>query len=110
MPGDGASQMPGMKRVSGKDAGSKIALFWDANDQVKVIVDGQSAIFTLTEGEGTISGTFTGIMPADGTSYTVTYPSALHATPYTKLLHDGQLLILRDGRYYTLTGQMVHGH
>ena len=75
MPGDGASQMPGMKRVSGKDAGSKIALFWDANDQVKVTVDGQSAIFTLTEGEGTTSGTFTGIMPADGTSYTVTYPA-----------------------------------
>lgn len=75
MPGDGASQMPGMKRVSGKDAGSKIALFWDANDQVKVTVDGQSAIFTLTEGEGTTSGTFTGTMPADGTSYTVTYPA-----------------------------------
>ena len=75
MPGDGASQMPGMKRVSGKDAGSKIALFWDANDQVKVTVDGQSAIFTLTEGEGTASGTFTGTMPADGTSYTVTYPA-----------------------------------
>ena len=75
MPSDGASQMPGMKRVSGKDAGSKIALFWDANDQVKVTVDGQSAIFTLTEGEGTTSSTFTGIMPADGTSYTVTYPA-----------------------------------
>lgn len=68
--------LPGMQRVSGKDSGTEINLKWDEGDQIKVIVGDKSAIFTLTSGAGSSDGTFTGIMPADGTSFHVEYPIA----------------------------------
>ena len=64
----------GKQRISGKDKGSKIDLTWDANDQILVTVGDKSAVFTLTSGVGTNNATFMGKMPADGTSYGVSYP------------------------------------
>ena len=69
-----AKQMPGKQRVSGKDAGATIALTWNAGDQILVSVGDKSAVFTLSSGENSSSGTFTGKMPADGTEYSVSYP------------------------------------
>ena len=71
---NGAQQLPGKQRVSGIDAGTKINLTWDADDQIKVIVGEASAIFTLESGEGETQATFKGIMPADGTNFSVQYP------------------------------------
>ena len=64
----------GPKRISGKDNVDKIDLTWDANDQILVTVGDKSAVFTLTSGAGTNNATFMGKMPADGTSYSVSYP------------------------------------
>lgn len=66
--------LPGMQRVSGKDATDTIDLTWDEGDQILVKVGEQSSIFTLSAGAGSGEGTFTGIMPADGTSFHVEYP------------------------------------
>lgn len=66
--------LPGKQRVSGVDAGEKINLVWDNGDKILVKVDDHSAEFTLSGGAGTGEGTFTGIMPADGTSFHVEYP------------------------------------
>lgn len=72
--------LPGMQRVSGKDTlptdpnNGKIALTWDEGDKILVKVDDHPAEFTLSGGAGTGEGTFTGIMPADGTSFHVEYP------------------------------------
>ena len=76
MPNAGANHLPGMQRVSGKDAGTQIDLTWDADDQITVTVGDQSAIFTLTSGAGSGQATFTGTMPADGASFSVQYPVA----------------------------------
>ena len=76
MPNAGANHLPGKQRVSGKDAGTQIDLTWDADDQITVTVGDQSAIFTLTDGAGSAQATFTGVMPADGASYSVQYPVA----------------------------------
>lgn len=80
-PDGGAKQMPGKQRVSGLDdtpsdpTNGAIKLTWNEGDQIKVTVNGQSATFTLKEGYGGSStGEFEGTMPADGNSYTVTYP------------------------------------
>lgn len=70
----GAKQMPGKQRVSGKDAGATIDLTWNAGDQILVSVGDKSAVFTLSSGENTSSGEFTGKMPADGSEYSVSYP------------------------------------
>ena len=75
MPSDGANHIPSMKRVSGKDAGTKIHLTWNTGDQVNVTVNGKSAIFTLVGEGGSAQGEFKGTMPADGARYTVTYPA-----------------------------------
>ena len=69
-----AKQMPGKQRVSGKDAGATIDLTWNAGDEILVSVGDKSAVFTLSSGENSSSGTFTGKMPADGTEYSVSYP------------------------------------
>ena len=69
-----AKQMPGKQRVSGKDAGATIDLTWNAGDQILVSVGDKSAVFTLSSGENSSLGTFTGKMPADGTEYSVSYP------------------------------------
>ena len=76
MPNAGDNHLPGMQRVSGKDAGTQIDLTWDADDQITVTVGDQSAIFTLTSGAGSGQATFTGTMPADGASFSVQYPVA----------------------------------
>ena len=70
----GAKQMPGKQRVSGKDAGATIDLTWNAGDQILVSVGDKSAVFTLSSGENSSLGTFTGKMPADGSEYSVSYP------------------------------------
>ena len=76
MPNAGANHLPGKQRVSGKDASTQIDLTWDADDQIKVTVGDQSAIFTLTSGAGSSQAIFTGMMPADGASFSVQYPVA----------------------------------
>lgn len=80
-PDGGAKQIPGKQRVSGLDdtpsdpTEGAIKLTWNEGDEIKVTVNGQSATFTLKEGYGGSStGEFEGTMPADGNSYTVTYP------------------------------------
>ena len=69
-----AQQLPGKQRVSGKNATDKINLTWDEGDQIKVMVGEASATFTLESGAGTAQATFKGIMPADGTNFSVQYP------------------------------------
>ena len=72
--------MPSMQRVSGKDSNptdsnnGKINLTWDEGDQILVKVGNQSSVFTLSEGVGRGEGTFTGSMPAGGSSFSVQYP------------------------------------
>lgn len=73
---NGAQQLPGKQRVSGKDAGAKIDLTWDADDVILVKVGDKTAEFTLQSGAGTAQATFKGIMPADGTDFSVQYPVA----------------------------------
>lgn len=71
---NGAQQLPGKQRVSGIDAGTKINLTWDKDDVILVKVGDKTAEFTLQSGEGTAQATFKGIMPADGTNFSVQYP------------------------------------
>lgn len=71
---NGAQQLPGKQRVSGIDEGTQINLTWDEGDQIKVMVGEASATFTLESGAGTAQATFKGIMPADGTDFSVQYP------------------------------------
>lgn len=71
---NGAQQLPGKQRVSGIDAGATINLTWDADDVILVKVGDKTAEFTLQSGEGTAQATFKGIMPADGTNFSVQYP------------------------------------
>lgn len=71
---NGAQQLPGKQRVSGIDAGTKINLTWDEGDVILVKVGDKTAEFTLQSGAGTAQATFKGIMPADGTNFSVQYP------------------------------------
>lgn len=71
---NGAQQLPGKQRVSGIDVGTQINLTWDANDVILVKVGDKTAEFTLQSGEGTAQAEFKGIMPADGTNFSVQYP------------------------------------
>jgi subtilisin family serine protease len=41
------------------------------------------------------------------TSVTTDLPSPLHSTPYTKILHNGQLYILYNGLKYNLLGNKI---
>ena len=75
MGSDGAKQMPGKQRVAGVDNGTQIDLTWDADDQITVKVGDATAVFTLESGAGTASATFTGTMPAAGSTYQVSYPA-----------------------------------
>ena len=90
-----ANHLPGKQRISGKDTNpsnpseGEISLSWDEGDQVLVTVGGKSAVFTLESGEGTQQATFRGTMPADGTSYSVSYPvgysdEVLEVQPYVE--------------------------
>ena len=67
--------LPGKQRVSGIKEGEEIHLKWDEGDKILIKVGDQSAEFTLSGGAGTGEGTFTGIMPADGTSFSIQYPT-----------------------------------
>ena len=73
--------LPGMQRVSGKDTNSTnpnngtIHLTWDEGDKILVTIGDKSSVFNLTSGVGTGSGTFTGVMPAEGASFHVQYPT-----------------------------------
>ena len=75
-----AQQLPGKQRVSGKDSNptdptnGTINLTWDAGDVILVKVAEKTAEFTLQDGAGTAQATFKGVMPADGTEYSVQYP------------------------------------
>lgn len=71
---NGAQQLPGKQRVSGKDTGTKIDLTWDKDDVILVKVGDKTAEFTLQSGAGTAQAEFKGIMPADGTNFSVQYP------------------------------------
>ena len=74
MGGNGAKQMPSKQRVSGVDKGTQIDLTWNEGDQITVKVGDATAVFTLESGAGSASATFTGTMPASGTTYQVSYP------------------------------------
>ena len=74
MGSDGAKQMPGKQRVAGVDNGSQIDLVWNEGDQITVKVGDATAVFTLESGAGSASATFTGTMPAAGSTYQVSYP------------------------------------
>lgn len=68
------------QRVSGLDSNpgstsGAINLTWDAGDQIQVTVGDKSAVFTLCSGAGSATGSFTGTMPAAGSSYQVVYPA-----------------------------------
>ena len=70
----------GPQRVSGLDSNpgstsGAINLTWDAGDQIQVTVGDKSAVFTLCSGAGSATGSFTGTMPAAGSSYQVVYPA-----------------------------------
>ena len=70
----------GPQRVSGLDSNpgstsGAINLTWDAGDQIQVTVGDKSSIFTLCSGAGSATGSFTGTMPAAGSSYQVVYPA-----------------------------------
>ena len=67
-------QLPCKQRISGTDAGTQIDLTWDTGDQIKVTIGDKSSIFTLVSGAGSTQATFTGTMPADGSSYRAQYP------------------------------------
>jgi len=73
---NGAQQLPGKQRVSGIDAGTKINLTWDKDDVILVKVGDKTAEFMLQSGAGEAQATFKGIMPADGTNFSVQYPVA----------------------------------
>ena len=78
--GQAVNHLPSKQRISGKDTHptdptqGSISLSWDEGDEVLVTVGGKSAVFTLESGEGTKQATFRGTMPADGTSFSVSYP------------------------------------
>ena len=78
--GQAVNHLPSKQRISGKDTHptdptqGSISLSWDKGDEVLVTVGGKSAVFTLESGAGTQQATFRGTMPADGISFSVSYP------------------------------------
>lgn len=75
MGGDEAKNIPGKKRITGLDNGAQIDLTWTDGDQITVKVGDATSVFTLESGAGSANGTFTGEMPAAGTTYSVEYPA-----------------------------------
>ena len=78
----------GPQRVSGVDSNpgstsGAINLTWDAGDQIQVTVGDKSSIFTLCSGAGSATGSFTGTMPAAGSSYQVVYPANYNESALT---------------------------
>ncbi len=85
------ANLPGKHKVSGKDDGSAIELTWNEKDQILINVDGKESVFTITDGVGTNKASFTGEMPAAGTSYTAVYP-----VEYDETVLDNQTYV-EDG-------------
>ena len=85
------ANLPGKQKVSGKDDGSAIELTWNEKDQILINVDGKESVFTITDGVGTNKASFTGEMPAAGTSYTAVYP-----VEYDETVLDNQTYV-EDG-------------
>lgn len=87
--------LPGMQRVSGKDTdpthpnNGTIHLTWDEGDRILVKIGEKSSAFTLTSGAGTGSGAFTGIMPAEGASFHVQYPTNTPNLAEQQYVKDG---------------------
>lgn len=75
MGGNEAKNIPGKKRITGLDNGAQIDLTWTEGDQITVKVGDAISVFTLESGAGSANGTFTGEMPAAGTTYSVEYPA-----------------------------------
>lgn len=67
--------LPGLQRISGQDAGEQINLVWNEGDEIEVKVGDHTSVFTLVAGANTGNGTFMGIMPANGTRFSVQYPT-----------------------------------
>ena len=75
--------MPDKQRVSGLDSHPMTSqgatnLYWSEGDEIAVVVGEETSTFTLTDGKGTSKGTFSGQMPASGSSYEVHYPIDYH--------------------------------
>ena len=72
----GAGAQQGPNRVAGVEntTDNQIDFKWEENDKILVKVSQKTAIFTLTTGEGTETGTFSGVMPASGTTFDIQYP------------------------------------
>lgn len=85
------ANLPSKHKVSGKDDGSAIELTWNEKDQILINVDGKESVFTITDGVGTNKASFTGEMPAAGTSYTAEYP-----VEYDETVLDNQTYV-EDG-------------
>ena len=102
--------MPGKQRVSGINAGEEINLKWDEGDKIFIKVGDQSAEFTLSDGADTGKGTFTGIMPADGTSFSVQYPTFLPNLTEQQCVINGfgkDLMLMSTKEAGTLDGGFV---
>lgn len=86
--GTGAQQGP--NKVAGVDntTDNKIDFKWEENDKILVKVGQNTAEFTLTTGAGEEIGTFSGVMPASGTTFDIQYPTMtpdLSAQEYTAI-------------------------
>jgi len=85
------------KVTSTLEADGKISFVWQAGDEIKVSVGGESARFTTTEGGA--NAKFEGELPASGDSFDIQYPydgvTSLESQDYSDdeaLPHDKMLL------------------
>ena len=102
--------LPGKQRVSGINAGEEINLTWDEGDKILIKVGDLSAEFTLSDGANTGEGTFTGIMPADGTSFSVQYPTFVPNLTEQQCVINGfgkDLMLMSTKEAGTLDGGFV---
>jgi len=61
-------------KVSSSISGSDVNFTWSTGDKIKVTVGKQSSEFTLVTGNGESTATFSGTMPASGSTFDVQYP------------------------------------
>jgi formylglycine-generating enzyme required for sulfatase activity len=108
--------LPNMQRVSGKDTdptnpnSGEIALRWDEDDKILVKVGEKSSSFSLTDGAGTGHATFTGIMPADGSRFSVQYPITTPNLTTQQYVQDGfgkELMLMTTKEEGTIDGGFV---
>lgn len=74
MPSSRVGKLIEKQRITGRGDGDVICPLWSVGDQIRVIVDDESAIFTLVDGANTSCASFRGIMPKGGLNYHVQYP------------------------------------